>query len=144
MFPVWERDVPFTVVNRAASAHNAPAVSAQRTFHLAGGDRVMRDLIVATPSGLVDVLGGRRRFLVRLAAEVDTGALRMRSRRVLLRIGSLHIRIPHALAPVAVLTELFSDADSRQHVALSITLPVIGKVYEYAGSFEYKIRLEDR
>lgn len=141
MFPIWEKNVPFTVHNSAVAPNHGAAVAAQRTFHLSSGDRVMHDLIVATPTGLVDLLGRRRRFCVRLDAEVVAGELWMSSRRVELRIGNRHIRFPAPIAPRVTLSERFSDADDRQHVAVSISVPLIGKVYEYEGSFRYEIRL---
>ncbi len=144
VFPVWEKNVPFTVINSAVVVNGKPAVAAERRFHLAGGDRVMRDLIVRTSAGLVDVLGRRRRIRVRLEAQVIEGELRMRSRRVELRIASWHIRLFGPLAPRVELTERFSHTDGRQHVTVEIRVPLLGKVYEYEGSFAYEIRPGDR
>ncbi len=140
LFPVWERDVPFTVVNTSTQDAGRPAVTGERTFRLAGGDRVMRDLIAATPDGLVDILGARRRFRALFAAEVVEGGLHLESTRVSVRVGSRQLILPRLIAPRVRLTERFSDADDRQHVVVTVDVPLIGRVYEYAGSFRYEVR----
>jgi hypothetical protein len=140
LFPVWERDVPFTVVNTPAVETGHPAVAGERIFRLPGGDRVMRDLIAAAPDGLVDILGFRRRFRAAFAAEIVDGALRLAATRVSLRIGRRWARLPSFLAPRVELVERFSDADDRQHVAVALSVPLLGRVYEYAGSFRYEVR----
>ncbi|MET3451881.1 DUF4166 domain-containing protein [Curtobacterium sp. 1544] len=98
MFPVWERDVPFTVENRparvrrgSASPEAGPtpagtgasrsggtaervgsvAVRAHRTFRFRSGVRTMVDAITAEPEGLVDHLGRRGRVSALLRTEVD-------------------------------------------------------------------------
>ena len=76
MFPVWERDVPFTVENRparvgrgsAASLEARIAVRAHRTFRFRAGSRTMVDAITAGPDGLVDHLGRRGRISALLRA----------------------------------------------------------------------------
>ncbi|HEY2555465.1 MAG TPA: DUF4166 domain-containing protein, partial [Diaminobutyricibacter sp.] len=42
VFPVWQRDVPFTVVNHPVADGGGPAITADRFFELAGGGRHMR------------------------------------------------------------------------------------------------------
>ncbi len=140
LFPVWESDVPFTVVNTPTVDDGCPAIVGERTFHLPGGDRVMRDLIVATPDGLVDIMGVRRRFRALFAAEVVDGALRMVSTKVSVRIACFQLWIPRFLAPRVELLERFSEEVERQHVDVTLSLPLLGKVYEYAGSFRYELR----
>jgi hypothetical protein len=140
LFPVWELDVPFSIVNTPALDGGRPAVAAERMFRLAGGSRTMRDLIVATPEGLVDILGARRRFRALFAAEIVDGGLRLESTRVAVRIGSRHVVVPGFVAPRVRLIERFSEADELQHVEVTVSLPVLGKVYEYAGSFRYEPR----
>jgi hypothetical protein len=43
------------------------------------------------------------------------------------------------MAPRVRLTERFDDTDELQHVALTLIAPVLGRIYEYAGSFHYSI-----
>ena len=139
MFPIWQHDVAFVVTNSPLVDAGRPAVAAVRTFRLARGDRVMRDLIVATPKGLVDILGRSRRFRVLFAAQVVDGGLNLESRRVAVRIGRRHFVIPSFAAPRVLLSERFSPEDDRQHVDVTVEVPGLGRVYEYAGSFRYKI-----
>jgi hypothetical protein len=131
LFPVWERDVPFTIENRA----EAGALRAVRTFHLRSGVRVMADL-VAFDGSLVDRLGDGGRLRARLVASVVEGELQLVST-------STHWGwIPLPFAPRVRLTERFDDTAGRQHVALRLESPVLGCVYEYSGYFDYRIEAE--
>ena len=76
LFPVWERNVPFLVVNRPGPAR----VDAVRRFDFRDGSRDMIDA-----------------------------------------------------------TERFGDGDQRQHVRVTVTVPLVGTLYEYAGSFRYSV-----
>lgn len=141
MFAVWERNVPFTVVNRpAVDDRGRIAVHAVRRFHLSTGNRIMVDAITAEPGGLVDHLGAGRRFSATLAARVTDGSLFLDSTAVSVRIGRVQVTLPRFLAPRIALREQFDDATDHQHVDVTIDIPVIGRVYEYAGSFLYEIR----
>ena len=140
LFPVWEQDVAFTVTNSPAGGALRPAVAAVRTFHFVDGSRLMRDLIVATPDGLADILGAKRRFRALFGVRIFEGELRLDSIRVALRIGRRHIFVPRLLAPVVSLAERFSDCDDRQYIVLTVTMPLLGRVYEYAGSFRYHVK----
>jgi hypothetical protein len=140
LFPAWEHGVAFTVVNRPIlDGNGCVAVAAVRTFELDGEGRQMIDAITAEPSGLVDHLGARRRYRVRLTAEVIEGALRLRSAGMAIRVGRRHLRLPTALSPRVSLIERYDDATDRQNVSVVLRAPLIGRVYEYAGSFEYEI-----
>ncbi|KQO99867.1 DUF4166 domain-containing protein [Leifsonia sp. Leaf264] len=139
VFPVWERDVAFTVENRATATG---AITARRTFELAECARTMVDRVAFTPIGIVDELGGGRLGgPVRAAFDVDVsdGALVLQSTRVGVRLAGLRIELPRCIAPSVRLVESFDDASERQRVAVTIDLPVIGRVYEYSGSFRYGI-----
>lgn len=144
LFPVWEQNVPFTVTNTPAGNTGRPAVTAERVFTFHGATSIMRDRIVATPDGMVDVLRARRRFRALFVTQVVDGGLRLTSTRMALRIGRRHLMISRMFAPRVTLTERFSDSDERQHVSLSVHAPLVGKVYEYAGSFRYEIKHELR
>lgn len=129
LFPVWEHDVPFSVENR----QDGDRLRARRTFHFQAGDRVMEDAIGVEGGALVDCLG-RSGFLRAVfdAAPID-GALRLRSRRV----GWRSIPIPFALT--VTLTERYDERVGRQHVDLTMDSPVLGRLYEYSGFFDYVI-----
>ncbi|NQX22487.1 DUF4166 domain-containing protein [Curtobacterium sp. VKM Ac-2852] len=152
MFPVWERDVPFTVENRPARVRRGPgtgrearpAVRAHRTFRFRSGARTMVDAITAEPDGLVDHLGRRGRVSARLRAQVDVdgpdaGALRLVSTRVTFRALGRDLRLPAALSPRVTLTERFDDEADLQRVSLVLTAPVVGTLYRYEGAFRYEI-----
>ncbi len=158
MFPVWERDVPFTVENRPArvgrgtatgrEARPDPAthvaVRAHRTFHLAAGDRTMVDVIAAGPDGLVDHLGHRGRVSARLRAEVDAdgpeaGALRLVSTSVTVRALGGALRLPAVVSPRVTLVERFDDEAGVQRVSLVLRAPVVGTLYRYEGAFRYAV-----
>lgn len=136
VFPVWEHDVPFTVTNRATD-HGT--VRARRVFHFVGGDRVMTDEIGITRAGLTDRLGGRGVVSSTLDARVEEGALVLRSTDVSLRLGPVRVSLG-PLAPKVTLVER-TDGD-RQHVSLRMSHPLLGTLYEYAGSFTYSIEPE--
>lgn len=143
LFPVWERDVPFTVENRPATGPGgAPAVRAVRRFALRGGTREMRDEIGVRDGVLIDRLGRPVRVVAWFAASVVDGGLRLRSTRVAVRAFGLAVTLPRAIAPVVELAERFDDASERQHVTLTVTVPLLGRVYEYAGRFRYAIEGE--
>jgi hypothetical protein len=139
-FPVWEKQVPFTVVNRPQSG----SVQAERVFELSSGRRAMIDLISAERGVLVDRLGAPVRLEARLRASVADGGLRMDSVASALRVGRLRIPLPRFVAPRVTLSERYDAVSDAQHVAITVDLPLIGRLYEYAGSFRYEIRTGER
>lgn len=132
----WEQDVPFRVENRTIASR----AIAERTFHLTRGPWVMRDAVALTRHGrIVDELGEPGVVAACFDVDIDDGALRLTSRAIGIRLWRLRLRVPRLVSPVVRLTERFDDADERQHVALTIDAPIIGRVYEYSGSFRYRI-----
>lgn len=132
----WERDVPFRVENRTIASR----AIGERTFHLARGPWVMHDAVALTRHGrVVDELGEPGMVAACFDVETRDGALELTSRAVGFRLGRLRVRIPQLLSPVVRLTERFDDTADRQHVSLTIDAPIIGRVYEYRGSFRYRI-----
>jgi hypothetical protein len=140
LFPVWERDVPFSVVNRSSRDRDGTvAVTAVRTFRTTARTRRMVDAITAEGAELVDDLGYRRRYRARFAVSVESGALKMTTTGVAVRLRNTWLTVPRRLAPVVTLTERFHEQTGLQHVAVVTTMPGIGRVYEYAGSFVYEL-----
>jgi len=150
----WERDVPFEIENRAVGAggwagttEGHPTVGAVRAFHFRTARWHMIDAITVESSRsgelvLVDHLGRGGRLACQLQGFVRNGAFELRSSRataITLRLGRRRIRIPALIAPTVTLTERFDDAADRQHVSVVIALPGLGRIYEYAGFFEYAI-----
>jgi hypothetical protein len=140
VFPAWRRRVPFTVLNGATvDARGNTAVLGIRTFRFRLGDRTMTDAITAERRGLVDYLGPERRWRVLLSATVIDGELRMTSTSIAVRFGRLELNVPNSIAPTVSLTERFDDGSDRQQVSLAIDSPQLGRLYEYSGSFSYRI-----
>ena len=134
VWPVWEREVPFTIVN-VPTPHGLIAV---RRFRFASGDKVMTDRIIWTPRGLRQRLGSGERVVAEMFVEPEEGGLRISSGRVGIRLLGLRFSLPAAWAPRIVVHER-TLADGRQHVSLTMDLPVVGRAYEYAGAFDYRI-----
>lgn len=158
LFPVWEKNVPFTVVNAPLLDRDGKtAVIAVRRFHFLGGPRTMVDAITAESAdrdGLVDHLGFPRRFRVRLASRVVRGEFHLDSTAFEIRIGRRHLRVPGILAPRVSLVERFDDharlpggpadasAPGAQRVTVVVEAPLLGRLYEYTGAFRYEVRAE--
>jgi len=137
VFPVWEHSVPFTITNRPTGRGT---VRARRVFHFAGGDAVMSDEIGITSAGLTDRLGEHALVSSTLSATVVNGRLVLRSTGVVLRLGP--VRVPlGVLAPRVTLVERTDG--SRQHVSLRMSLPGVGTIYEYSGTFTYRVEKEN-
>lgn len=100
----------------------------------------MTDRVGVTGAGLVDRLGRSGILEARLVAAVEEGALVLSSTGVTVRLGL--VRVPlGALSPRLKLVE--QRTGDRQHVALRLWLPVIGTLYEYSGSFSYRVQADD-
>ncbi|MBX3099800.1 MAG: DUF4166 domain-containing protein [Salinibacterium sp.] len=138
VFPVWEHAVPFTVTNRPTVDGT---VRATRVFQFAGGDRTMTDEIGVTSAGLTDRLGTNGRVSARFDARVVNGRLVLESTGVDLRIGPFLLRW-RVLTPRVSLIER-TDGD-HQHVSLRMSLPFVGTLYEYSGSFSYAVEKDSR
>jgi hypothetical protein len=93
---------------------------------------------------IIDRLGAPVRLEARLRASVLDGGLRMDSVASALLLGRLRIPLPRFVAPHVTLSERYDEASDAQHVAITVDLPLIGRLYEYAGSFRYEIRTGER
>jgi hypothetical protein len=145
IFPIWQRDVPFTVVNRpGTSVASGVAVRAERTFELGAGRRTMVDEIAAEGGRIVDRLGSPVRVESWFDATVVDGGLRLDSTTVAVRFGRVRIRLPRFASPRVVLSERYEPEQDAQRVSITVDLPVIGRLYEYAGTFRYEIRTGER
>ena len=126
IFPVWERDVRFTVENRMVDGR----LVAERTFRFARRTRVMRDEITARGAAVVDRIGP---VVAELEPRIRDGALELHSIRTRL----FGITLPRAVSPRLTLQERI--VSGGQHVSLALDLPVVGRIYEYRGRFTYRI-----
>jgi hypothetical protein len=132
----WGANVPFTVTNTPTATG---VVTAERRVALPSGEWTMVDEISAAASGVRDLIGSPPRLEVLLDARVAAGALTMRSRRATLILGRMRMPVPHALAPTVTLTERWDESADRQRVSVTVTAPLFGTIYEYAGTFSYAI-----
>ncbi|OZB83526.1 DUF4166 domain-containing protein [Microbacterium sp. 13-71-7] len=131
----WAEDVPFTVRNRDGEGR-----SGERMLHLPGGDWTMRDRVRALPRGrVVDRLGSPGVLAAVFDVTTSDGALELRSTRVGVRLGRLRIRIPRCIAPRIRLVESADGDSGLQRVAVTVDLPLLGRIHEYAGTFRYAI-----
>lgn len=132
----WERDVPFRIENRTVASR----AIAERIFRLPRGEWTMRDAVALTRHGrVVDELGEPGLIAACFDVDVHDSGLRLTSRAVGIRLGGLRLRLPRVLSPVVRLTERFDDHSDRQQMSVTIDAPLIGRVYEYSGSFRYRI-----
>lgn len=139
LFPVWQRNVTFSVVNTP----EAPAqlsVSANRRFDFAGGARSMLDRISSLDGVLLDHLGASGRLVASFAAHTADGSLRLASTRVGVQLRRQILWLPRVLEPRVTLREWFDAEADCQRVSVVVRHPLLGRLYEYAGSFRYEIR----
>ncbi|MDR2998029.1 MAG: DUF4166 domain-containing protein [Microbacterium sp.] len=133
--------VPFRVENRIVSGRAV----ATRTLRLPGGIWTMHDSVALSSNGrLVDELGTPLTVSASFEARVADGAVLLRSRAVGLRLGRLRVRVPRVLSPVVRLREAHDSATGAQRVDVTIDAPLIGRVYEYGGTFTYRIEEDGR
>jgi Domain of unknown function (DUF4166) len=131
----WAEGVPFTVRNRDDEVR-----SAERTLHLPDGDWTMRDRVHPLPHGrIVDRLGRDGVLAAVFEVKASEGTLALHSTRVGLRLGSRRIRFPRCIAPRIRLIESVGDGSGLQRVALTVDVPLLGRIHEYAGTFRYDI-----
>ncbi len=141
-FPVNEVDVPFSIENRPRASSASSSVDAIRSFEFTNGVRRMTDAMHVVDGCLVDVLGTGGHVRAKFEAAIVDGALELRSRAVGLRVGPMRLRVPDLIAPRVRLVERFDDTSARQHVRVTVDMPMIGRLYEYSGFFTYEIRPE--
>ncbi|WP_460797448.1 DUF4166 domain-containing protein [Microbacterium sp. GXF0217] len=135
----WYTDVPFRIENRTIAGR---AIS-ERTFLLPEGDWVMRDAVALKPHGrLVDELGEPPLVAASFDVATDAGALRLTSRAIGMRLGRLRPRVSGRLIPRIRLREGLDADTGLQRIELTIDAPVIGRIYEYVGTFSYRIEEE--
>lgn len=138
VFAGWRTNVPFRITNRLRPDG---LLTAQRELRL--GDNhawIMTDSVAVNLQGrVVDVLGVPPTVAASFTAAVTDGAFTLRSHTVGVRIAQRMLRIPGAIAPVIRLMERFDDQVGRQHVDITLALPLLGIIYEYRGYFDYRI-----
>lgn len=142
IIPGMHSQVPFRVENRTVDG----AQTATRTLNLKSGPWSMVDAVSLSRSGrVVDVLG--RPAVVDADFDVATvdGGLSLRSRSVAVRLGvtgrlgRIRLPLPSFIRPVIVLSERFDAEAAHQRVDLTVDMPAVGRIYQYRGTFTYRI-----
>lgn len=132
----WKQGVPFRVWNRSVGL----ARTGQREFLLPGKTWTMHDRVSSGPDGsVIDVLGKPGLLAVRFNISVQSGALQMTSTHVGLRLGRHMFTAPGWISPTATLTEEIDQDFGRQRVSAIINAPLVGRIYEYGGTFTYQV-----
>ena len=146
-------DVPFTVRNVPTPDG---ALTARRAFQFAGATREMRDTMRVVGDRIVDSIGPRGRFEVEFELDAVEGGLTMESRRIAVRLGRLRLSVP-PIVKIRLWERVWSEGSRRfvsslrsslndrgaaahtQHVDVRITVPLLGEVYGYRGTFAYAV-----
>lgn len=138
-FAGWERDLPFRIENRTVHGRQV----AVRRFELPGRDWIMPDTVALGPGGILrNEIGPRRTVVTTFDIDVRDAAVVLTIRRVGLRVGPLRLSAPGILRPRIRLVERWDEQRRRHHVDMTIDAPLLGRVYEYRGYFEYTIESE--
>jgi hypothetical protein len=138
-FAGWERDVPFRIENRTIGG-TAVAV---RYFDLPGRTWVMPDTVALGENRILrNEIGPHRTVVTTFDLDVHDGAVVLTIRRVGMRFGRLRIAAPRFLRPRIGLVERWDDGRQQHHVNMTIDAPLLGRVYEYTGYFDYVIESE--
>ena len=134
-------NVGLTVVNVPhVDGRGRVCLSSTRSFAFPGVTRAMEDTMLAGRDGLLHDFLGRRRFLevsLRLGVSPQ-GWLRMRSVGTWIWFGRLRVPLPRILSARVDLTERWDSATANQRVEVTLTHPVLGRVFEYRGRFTYE------
>lgn len=130
----WHERVPFRIENRTV----AGTAVACRRFDLPTGAFTMHDAVRATSRGtVVDRVGRPPVVAAEFAVRVVESALELQSIAVGIRLGGLRLRLPEWVAPRIRLRE--RSVGDGQRVEFAMDLPHVGRIYEYAGTFTYRI-----
>ena len=136
LFPAWDRDLTFRVRNAALGGR----VVGLRRFDFPVRPHTMTDSIGWESGELVDRLGRHGSVRVGFRATVVDSGLVLESTWVRLA----GIRLPRGISPRVRLEESFDERVGRQRVSFVMDHPVIGRLYEYSGHFDYRITGQPR
>jgi len=131
LFPEVGRDVLFTVVN---APQPDGTLTATRTFAFPHRIRVMRDTLRVIDGRLVERIGKGGLLELTLDVLVDQGGIRLVSRCLSLRLGSLTVPLP----PFARVTVDERAEGEGQRVDVRVRSPFVGEIFRYAGTFTYE------
>jgi hypothetical protein len=142
LFPEYQRNVPFTIVNRARmDAAGRPALAAVRTLEFTGRTRVMEDVTVWDPQRrvLLDRVGDSGLLTTDLECSAGAdGRMRLVSRRAGLLAGPLSLPLPRLLEAAAFTEQWWDRAEGRFRIRTKVIQRQLGTVLEYDGAFSYQ------
>jgi hypothetical protein len=142
LLPEYQRDVPFSIENRAhLDATGRPALTAVRTINFDGGRRTMQDTTVwEVGAGLTDVLGrsGTVRTDLVCSAGAD-GRMRLVSRRTSFGAGRFRLGLPRLLEAAAFTEQWWDRSEGHFRIRTKVLQRQLGTVLEYRGSFSYQL-----
>ncbi len=142
LFPEYQRDVPFSIENRAhLDAAGRPALTAVRAIDFDGVRRTMQDTTVwEGGAGLSDVLGrsGTVRTDLACSAGAD-GRMRLVSRRTSFGAGRFRLGLPRLLEAAAFTEQWWDRSEGRFRIRTKVLQRQMGTVLEYRGSFSYRL-----
>lgn len=136
LFPAWDRDLPFRVRNASLNGR----VVGLRRFEFPVRPHTMTDSIGWESGELVDRLGRHGSVRVGFRATVEGSGLVLESTWVRLA----GIRLPRGISPRVRLEESFDTDAGRQRVSFVMDHPILGRLYEYSGLFDYRITGQPR
>ena len=104
----------------------------------------MPDIVTLGPDHILrNEIGPHRTVVTTFDIDVRDGAVVLSIRRVGMRFGRVRIAAPRFLRPRIGLVERWDEERQRHHVDMTIDAPLLGRVYEYTGYFEYEIESEN-
>ena len=135
----FQRDVPFSmqeIPERTPTGEQS--LVTRREFRFAGGSQRVVDRIVATgrPGELRSALGERGRIEVLMLCSVTPeGRLRMRSYRVLVRLGPARVPLAGSLGVRVDVEDGWDEALQCRTIDMRARSPLLGVVLEYRGRY---------
>ena len=139
MFPEQNTAVPFTIRNYAyEDAFGRETVTWLRRFDMPRRRRFDAAMIYSERrNGIVDYLGTHHHLAVDIDLSVsDRGGVEITTGPQRLYALGDGIPLPPTLSAQAAVHEWYDDEAECYRIAVSVTNPLVGPVFEYRGSFE--------
>lgn len=139
MFPEQGTDVPFEIRNYAyEDPYGREVVTWLRQFQMPPKRRFDAAMVYSEDRGrVVDYLGSRHHLAVDIHLSVsDRGGVEIRTGAQRLYAVRFGVPLPLVLSARAEVHEWYDDAEERYRIEVTVSNPVVGLVFEYAGGFE--------
>ncbi|MER6943943.1 DUF4166 domain-containing protein [Nonomuraea sp. NPDC000554] len=129
------RNIPFVIENYPyLDSYGRETVTFVRTFPRGRFDATM--VLNPATGQVIDYLGTHQHLVTTLDLSVDDrGGLVIRSGRQRLLEGPLALPIPACATGAATVTEHFDDRSERFTIAVTVSNPLLGRIFGYWGSF---------